>query len=646
MELGTLKAFIVDELEPARGQRGKYICPLCGSGQGANKTAAFSIKGEHGHCFACGWHGDIYDLVAARDHLSLQDATRWVKEKYGGVDAAPIRRSAEPLPARDLRAEVEAYHAAIAGSQGEAYLLGRGISQESIRRFKLGYDSQRKRVTIPYDRAGSYYGMRNIDPAADHAHDKPKGVPAPLFNAAALCGDAPCFVVESPLCAISIMQECPTVAAVALGGCNIRLLQGKRISARLILALDNDEPGRKAQAQLSAWLDEQGVQYAEGNVSGDYKDPNEALQRDQEAFRKRVEDVASGTDEAMQRGETAAREAYQQSSAAGIMDSFLTAVSNSASHPPVPTGFVGLDKLLDGGLYDGLYTLGAVSSLGKTSFVLQMCDQITAAGHDVLYVALEMSRDELIAKSVSRYTYDIVQEQELDRGVAKTTRGILSGVRYARYNELEMQTIAAAVDRYTRNNAHHMWIIEGMGSVGVEDIRKRVEEHIRLTGHRPVVVVDYLQLLAPQDVHASDKQNTDRNVLELKRITRDMSMPVVAISSLNRDNYTEPINTAAFKESGAIEYGSDCLIGLQYAGMDYQQGDGKESRVKRIRELINENDGKARRGEGVSIDIKVLKNRNGAKGYSDPIEYTPMFNMFKEHPVGWTIVHDEPRRRL
>ncbi|MBQ2013308.1 MAG: toprim domain-containing protein [Bacteroidaceae bacterium] len=654
MDLGKLKGFLVNELTPARGHM--YHCPLCGSGSGANKTAALSVKGEKWKCFACGEGGDIFDLVAKREGLSLPEATRWVMDKYGG-SPAPSTPQKTRQSARDLRGEVEAYHAAITGSPGEKYLNGRGITAESIARFRLGYDRQRQRVVIPYNRAGSYYGMRSINPDADHAHDKPAGVTAPLFNEAALAGDLPCYVVESPLCAISIMQECAGAAAVALGGCNIRLLQDairrERPRARLILALDNDppkadgrRPGQDAQRELAAWLAEYGVPYTEGNVAGEYKDPNEALQAEREAFSKRLEDITQGFDEAAQRAEEAARNAYMERSAEGYMDAFLTEVSDSAANPPIPTGYAELDKLLDGGLYAGLYTLGAVSSLGKTSFVLQLCDQLTAAGQDVIYVALEMAREELIAKSVSRITYAITANQGYAKGVAKTTRGILTGARYAKYSPREVQTISDAIDQYKQIHAPHMWIVEGVGGIGVAEIRKQAEEHIRFTGRKPVVVVDYLQLLSPPDVRASDKQNTDRNVLELKRMSRDLRLPVVAISSLNRDNYTEPINIAAFKESGAIEYGSDCLIGLQYVGMEYRKGDGKETRTQRIRELFNENDEKARNGEAVGIEIKVMKNRNGGRGFSAPLAYTPMFNTFSETPAGWTMVEESPVRRL
>lgn len=68
------------------------------------------------------------------------------------------------------------------------------------------------------------------------------------------------------------------------------------------------------------------------------------------------------------------------------------------------TGIAGLDKALDGGLHAGLTVLGAVSSMGKTSLMLQMADTLAAAGRNVLFITIEMSRMELIAKSAVRGT--------------------------------------------------------------------------------------------------------------------------------------------------------------------------------------------------------------------------------------------------
>ena len=349
---------------------------------------------------------------------------------------------------------------------------------------------------------------------------------------------------------------------------------------------------------------------------------------------------AGGLDEPDPLDPAEAAAAYQRESVEGYIDSFFNGVSDSVNTPAIPTGFNGLDKLLEGGLYEGLYIVGAISSLGKTTFVLQAADQIAAAGQDVIIFSLEMARSELIAKSISRLTYKRAQR----KADAKTTRGITTGKRYAMYSDMEKSIIEAAREEY-REFSRHIWIREGMGDLGAEQVRTEIKRHIAITGRVPVIVIDYLQILAPYDMRATDKQNTDKTVLELKRISRDYKLPVIGISSFNRDNYTAPVNMAAFKESGAIEYSSDVLIGLQYQGMDYQEGEADGARQKRIRKLNKDNDIAAREGRGIEIELKVLKARNGGKGTSDPLTFYPMFNSFIEHPEGFTVIDDEPRRR-
>lgn len=663
-DLEAIRGYISAELTPAKGQRGKYICPICGSGSKSKGTAAFSLKGIKGHCFSCGFHGDIFDLIEAVEGVNKQEATKIAVERYGGISANT------PSPKKGLSADfaspkkdhsefseaikkgqsfaeyVGKCAAALPGSAGERYLAGRGLTSDTMKRFSLGYDAGRGAVVIPYNRQASCYGWRLVNPMpGQHAHDNPAGVQKVLFNGAALAGLEPCFVVESPLCAISLMQV-GAPAAVALGGTNARLLERAidehRLSAPLILALDNDEPGKRAQEQLANILSGKGAVFMDSAVMGEYKDPNEALQKEPEALASRVAWALEECAERVAKGEREHEAEYQAESAAGCIDAFMDGIAESASTPPVPTGFVGLDSLLDGGLYEGLYTVGAISSLGKTSFVLQLCDQIAQGGKDVLFFSLEMGKFELIAKSISRTTYQLAKERGLAAMNAKTTRGILSGKRYERYNQSELELIAAAVERYKERVSGRIWFVEGVGNIGTAEVRERVERHISATGRKPVVVIDYLQILAAADVHASDKQATDRNVLELKRLSRDHKLTVIGISSLNRENYTEPINTTAFKESGAIEYGSDCLIGLQYMGMEWQEGENDKARLKRVRELQNENDSKAKRGEAIDIEIKIMKNRNGSRGHSDPLKFWPMFNTFQEYPAGFEVVEDNP----
>ena len=121
-------------------------------------------------------------------------------------------------------------------------------------------------------------------------------------------------------------------------------------------------------------------------------------------------------------------------------------------------------------------------------------------------------------------------------------------------------------------------------------------------------------MLSPFDIKATDKQNIDKAVLELKRISRDFKIPVIAISSLNRPGYKGKIAFEAFKESGAIEYTSDVIIGLQLKGAGVDGFDVDAAKSKEPREM----------------EVCILKNRNGKTGGKIDFEYYPKFNYFKE----------------
>lgn len=323
-------------------------------------------------------------------------------------------------------------------------------------------------------------------------------------------------------------------------------------------------------------------------------------------------------------------EAYLATSAGANLQEFINGITESANTSAIPTGFPSLDSILDGGLYEGLITVGATTSLGKTTLIMQMVDQVASAGYDALVFSLEMSRTQLMSKSISRHTIQIATEKKLDSRNAKTSRGITSGGRYAKYSQTEMDLIQEAIKRY-QEYADHIFIQEGIGDITVERIRETVEKHILLTGgewvtnektgvrrlsggRRPLVVVDYLQIIAPHNEKASDKQIIDHAVLELKRISRDYKLPVIVISSFNRAGYKKDAEFDQFKESGAIEYSSDIAIALQYEGTDEKGFKPKEAKKKNPRE----------------IELVVLKNRDGKVEDRVHFKYYPMFNFYVE----------------
>lgn len=589
---------------------------LSGTHPDNHPSMSYDKKRCRAHCFACGADYDIFDVIALEyGYSDIKHAFAKARELYE-LPAAQAHAHTQKKKEPDL----PQYLAQCRSRANESdYLFKRGISKETEHRFGTGYDPDFvtdngawKAVIIP---TGEYTFMaRNTDPDADKKNRIRKRGGSPLFNTAALRqSEKPVFVVEGEIDAMSIAEaggEAVGLGSLANADKFLRHLEEFPPECFLIIALDGDESGKKASAQLAAGLAARGVGFAETtDIYGACKDANELLVRDRAALEAAV--ANAGGYAAGQGGRE--KEEYLKTSVVNYIKDFTGRVAESVNTPCIPTGFGELDGALDGGLYEGLYIIGAISSLGKTTLALQAADQIAAGGTDVLIFSLEMARSELMAKSISRHTLTYVMDNKADMKNAKTARGITAGRRYESYSPLEHEIIRQAIREYSAY-AGNVYIFEGMGDIGAEQIRASVERHIKITGRTPVIFVDYIQILAPKSEYASDKQNTDKSVLELKRMSRDFKLPVVGISSFNRQSYREAVTMEAFKESGGIEYSSDVLIGLQLEGAGKKDFDPNAAKEKNPR----------------SIELRVLKNRNGATGRVVRFAYYPMFGYFKE----------------
>ena len=307
------------------------------------------------------------------------------------------------------------------------------------------------------------------------------------------------------------------------------------------------------------------------------------------------------------------------------LNDFLQELLKSREGKAISTGFAGLDEILDGGLYPGLYFIGAISSLGKTTLALQIADNIAKSGQGVMIFSLEMSRNELMAKTLSRESLIRDLANTGKSANALTTRGIL---RASFSNEIQERLVLEAINDYSEWG-QNIAIFECIGNLGVEKIKSHVKGFMSVNHVSPVVVIDYLQILAPYDYRYTDKQNIDKNVLELKRLSRDYQVPIIGISSFNRENYKEAVSMAAFKESGAIEYSSDVLIGMQIAGIERRAKESEGDYKARIQEELDKVSLAKRRGEPIAIEAKILKHRNGAPGRVH-FDFYSKFNYFRE----------------
>ena len=314
------------------------------------------------------------------------------------------------------------------------------------------------------------------------------------------------------------------------------------------------------------------------------------------------------------------------------------------------TGFTELDKKLDGGFMgEQLIFLGAISSLGKTSYALQIATQIAEQGKDVLIFSLEMSKNELNAKTISRYTHILTsgKKDQYRQKYRLTTRDILSGrvgeMVFKQAQDEQAKVFTEALEA-TKKIAGNVRIFVGENDVDVDKVREIVDVHIRATNKRPFVILDYLQILsASEEAKTTDKRLlTDYDVTRLKVISRDFHLPVLVISAFNRTSYLEPVSMGSFRESSGIEYSSDILLAMQYDGMDYQKHwftteSGKRKKVyesekdhnTRVRELFDKMSTDGSAGKELPIELKILKNRNGSKG-SLYYDFLPAYNYYGE----------------
>lgn len=581
-------------------------------------------------------------------------------DQSGSQTAPPQRRAAAPsAPAafieevqdeeqRDFTREVEAAHAELLRTpEALSYYQSRGLSMRIISEYRLGYDAagynhllqaypehrsgSKKaglyRYVLPYpDGSGRYsYFLTEIADRSqvDEWNGKYKKITkgqtdlkAQIFNERYIkTPPAPVIFINEGIYDALSVEEAGGRAIAFVGTAHRRFLglcKRYRPDVTFIISLDNDGAGQQAIEKVKEGLDALGIPY-KVRAAQNAKDFNEALQQDREAFIEQIQQIIAECEQERQAKEEAERLEYLKTSTTGYIQSFIDGIAESVDTPATPTGFDKLDKMLDGGLYEGLYIVGAISSLGKTTLVTQIADQIAQQGRDVLIFSLEMARTEIMSKSISRLTLQETTENGGNIKDAKTARGITAGARYQHYSRTERELINTAIRRYS-TFTDHLFISEGVGDIGAAQIREAVEQHYKYTGTAPVIVVDYLQILAPYNDRATDKQNTDKAVLELKRLSRDYKTPVIGISSFNRQNYRERVTMEAFKESGAIEYSSDVLIGLQLKGAGSKDFDVDEAKAKSPRE----------------VELVILKNRNGQTGRTIEYRYYPLFNYFAE----------------
>lgn len=308
---------------------------------------------------------------------------------------------------------------------------------------------------------------------------------------------------------------------------------------------------------------------------------------------------------------------------AELFGKFVEEVNKNKALKPLNMGFPILQQNIIAALSSGLIALGAAPSAGKTAFIMQAAYSIaTQSGRDVLIFALEMSRNELIARDLSRLTYQLGE----GRTAAELLRGSTfdSGVQVD-FTKKQQEIITKAATEYKALAGKHIYIFESTGELKASDVDRIARKFTKDHGAAPVIFLDYLQLLSPEDPRADERRGVTQSVILFKNLSRDLQTPVFVISATARTNYYNSDPEGFGKESGTLEYSADTTLFMQYAAC-YEEQQARGDRDKAREEAAKA----AAAADNRDIVISIIKNRAGRRNVRIRYEYTARYNIFKE----------------
>lgn len=251
--------------------------------------------------------------------------------------------------------------------------------------------------------------------------------------------------------------------------------------------------------------------------------PQDAVEQLQDALSHRVTLLATPREDAI--------DFYQ----------YLKSVSSGEVKPFTSTGLTNLDDMLGGGFVsEGLITLAGRPGQGKTVAALVIAENVAARGGKVLYESLEMSKEQLWARRVSRKSR--VPYKKLMNGT------------FDQSSDHDWKAIIDAMSDLSKRN-----IIINSANAKMADI----ERHVRQAGKLDLIVIDHLGLIIPDKVTDSLYLPTTMASHALKRLAKSTGTPVLMLCQLNRANTrrSDKRGTLAdLRNSGAIEEDSDAVI--------------------------------------------------------------------------------------
>lgn len=598
----------------SKGRKSGLVCPYCGSGTKANGTGAAKYYPETNTCtcFSCGRSFDVLDIIREKHACDYARALEIGAEQLNiyldGPDArqnahraAPEATESRPK-AKGIQNTAEAAKPALSGSARPAeqenpeadyteyykvcrerlqnsmeaisYLSGRGISLPTAERCGIGYDPAAdpagcpgaldptdpalkypaKRIILPTKK--SHYVGRSISQGMPDKYKKINnagGRPG-IFNGQDLHnGYKTVFVVEGAFDAMSIIET--GAAAVGLNSINngkalLDAIKEKAPDVRnFVICPDKDEDLETrakietAAEALKGALSGLGYNALIFDISGSAKDANEALCANYKAFKERI----------------AAAILEAEKPAPDALDDFFQEIQ-SERYKPFKTGLSWFDDLLGGGLMrQTTFYLLAPPAAGKTTLAQQVAEALAKSKKPVIYYNFEMSREQMIAKDLSR-AISKNKAYDFTMTAADVLQGYNWSERQRRAVTSELEKYRAEIFPYLQYNPADSTDLES-----IQDQLSFIGSKAKAAGEEaPVIIIDYLHLIrskAKLEVQELLKAATQ----VFNDYARNYDTIAFIISATNREaNKGGVIGGSSGRDSSNIEYSAVYQASLNY----------------------------------------------------------------------------------
>lgn len=249
----------------------------------------------------------------------------------------------------------------------------------------------------------------------------------------------------------------------------------------------------------------------------------------------------------------------------------------------LPTGYPELDKMTAGLQPEELIILAARPAVGKTAFALNIAQNIgTRTDRSVAIFSLEMGAESLVNRM-------LCAEGTIEAGHLRT----------GQLTEQEWHNLIMAMGSLSNTSI----FIDDTPGIKVSEIRARCRRLAQEKGNLGLILIDYLQLIEGSG-RESRQQEVSEISRQLKKIAKELKVPVIALSQLSRSveqrQDKRPV-LSDIRESGSIEQDAD-IVAFLYRE-DYYQRQGTEEDKNEEEQAVND-----------VIEVIIEKNRSGARG--------------------------------